>query len=165
MYLWQLLASVDGKVYADDEIMMGCDVIEDRLLCCCCGPFSCVPLVLQCWSYWCWMRIFPASLPPSCLTESCVSLFWRFILLSKWFHITFNIWRTFLFHKKLFVVKEGSSNYKMLRKRWFFVEPKNGPCCQRNTAVLCPVHTWVFLWFCSIWFYHTLFIYFYQKGI
>ncbi len=22
---------------------MGCDVMEDRLLCCCCGPFSCGP--------------------------------------------------------------------------------------------------------------------------
>ncbi len=35
----------------------------------------------------------------------------------------FNIWRTFLFHKKLFVVKEGSSDYKTVRKRWFFNEP------------------------------------------
>ncbi len=36
---------------------------------------------------------------------------------------TFNIWRTFLFHKKLFVAKEGSSDYKKVRKRWFFKEP------------------------------------------
>ncbi len=46
---------------------------------------------------------------------------------------SFNIWRTFLFIKRLFVVKEGSSDYKKVRKRcffkeplteWFFVEPK-----------------------------------------
>ncbi len=45
----------------------------------------------------------------------------------------FNIWRNFLFHKRLFVVKEGSSDYKMVRQKlffkessteWFFVEPK-----------------------------------------
>ncbi len=43
--------------------------------------------------------------------------------LSKWFHKDFNIWRTFLFHKMLFVVKEGSSDYKKVRKRWFFKKP------------------------------------------
>ncbi len=46
---------------------------------------------------------------------------------------TFNIWRTFLCHKSFFVVKEGSSDYKKVRKtsffkepltEWFFVEPK-----------------------------------------
>ncbi len=35
----------------------------------------------------------------------------------------FNIWRSFLFHKRLFVAKEGSSHYKKVRKRWFFEEP------------------------------------------
>ncbi len=29
---------------------------------------------------------------------------------------TFNIWRTFLFHKSLFVVKEGSSDYKKVER-------------------------------------------------
>ncbi len=46
---------------------------------------------------------------------------------------TFNIWRTFLFHKRLFVVKEGSSDYKKverdgsLKDLWLngsFLEPK-----------------------------------------
>ncbi len=36
---------------------------------------------------------------------------------------TFDIWRTFLFHKRFFVAKEGSSDYKKVRKRWFFKEP------------------------------------------
>ncbi len=36
---------------------------------------------------------------------------------------TFNIWRTFLFHKRFFVAKEGSPDYKKVRKRWLFKEP------------------------------------------
>ncbi len=28
-----------------------------------------------------------------------------------------------MFHKRFFVAKEGSSDYKKLRKRWFFKEP------------------------------------------
>ncbi len=48
---------------------------------------------------------------------------------------TFNIWRTFLFHKRLFVVKEGSSDYKKVERdgslkkpltEWFFFGTKNG---------------------------------------
>ncbi len=35
----------------------------------------------------------------------------------------FNIWRIFLFHKRFFVVKERSSDYIKVRKRWFFKEP------------------------------------------
>ncbi len=43
-----------------------------------------------------------------------------------------NIWRTFLFQKSFFVVKEGTSDYKKVRRRffkeplteWFSVEPK-----------------------------------------
>ncbi len=45
----------------------------------------------------------------------------RRTFLSKWFHKeSFNIWRTFLCHKSFFVVKEGSSDYKKVRKRCFF---------------------------------------------
>ncbi len=39
---------------------------------------------------------------------------------------TFNIWRTFLFHKSFFVVKESSSDYTKVRKLWLFKEPLNG---------------------------------------
>ncbi len=39
---------------------------------------------------------------------------------------TFNIWRTFLFHKSFFVVKESSSDYKKVRNIWLFKEPLNG---------------------------------------
>ncbi len=36
---------------------------------------------------------------------------------------TFNIWRTFLFHKMFFVVEKDSLDYKKEKKRWFFKEP------------------------------------------
>ncbi len=53
----------------------------------------------------------------------------RNIFLSKWFHkepLTSE--KPFLFHKRFSVVKEGSSDYKKLRKRWFFKEPlTDGP--------------------------------------
>ncbi len=45
------------------------------------------------------------------------------------------------------------------------MEPKNGPCCQINTAVLCPVHTWVFLWFCSIHGFITLFLFIFIRKV
>ncbi len=55
------------------------------------------------------------------------------IIFFFWFHIAFNISRSCLFHKRFFVAKEGSSNYKKYKKRlffkktlteWLFVEPK-----------------------------------------
>ncbi len=35
---------------------------------------------------------------------------------------TFNIRRIFLFHKRFFVVKESSSEYQKIRKRWIVKE-------------------------------------------
>ncbi len=48
----------------------------------------------------------------------------RITFFSKWFHKrNFNIWR--IFHKRFFVAKEGSSDYKKVRKRWFLCGTKN----------------------------------------
>ncbi len=43
--------------------------------------------------------------------------------LSKWFHKEHLTSEEPLFHKSYFVAKEGSSDYKKIRKRWFFKEP------------------------------------------
>ncbi len=50
----------------------------------------------------------------------------RTFFLSKWFHnelLTSE--EPFCFTKGFFVAKEGSSDYKKVRKRWFFKEPLN----------------------------------------
>ncbi len=44
----------------------------------------------------------------------------RTTFLSKWFHNESLTSEEPLFHKSFFVVKEGSSDYKKVRKRWFF---------------------------------------------
>ncbi len=72
---------------------------------------ECLPIVLN----WCVTHLCLCYRPWWCLItlkNECASRCHRRTFLSKWFH---NIWRTFLFHKSFFVVKEGSSKEELYR--------------------------------------------------